>query len=90
MKLNGTKNLPALAVVVAVALLGAIAGVVYHRGNAPAEPPRAGTVAHFSLSNPRLPAPAVAFQDVSGQDVPLSSFRGKVDRKSTRLNSSHT
>jgi thiol-disulfide isomerase/thioredoxin len=78
MTLNSIKNKRALAVVVAVAVLGAVTGVVYHRGNAPAVPPRAGTVAHFSLSSPRLPAPAIAFQNGNGQEVALSSFKGQV------------
>lgn len=72
------KNRRVRAVVVAVALLGAISGIFYHRGVAPETPPRMGTVAHFSLSNPRPPAPRVAFQDGSGREVPLADFKGQV------------
>ena len=73
------RNFLVVAAVVAAVVVGSLMGVLRHRSDVPGgPPPLAGTVAHFSLSNPRLPAPAVAFRDRDGADVPLSSFRGRV------------
>jgi thiol-disulfide isomerase/thioredoxin len=63
------------AVIVAVAVTLVSTHRADDRGGIP---PLTGTVAHFSLSNPRLPAPAVAFSDVEGKDVTFSAFRGRV------------
>jgi thiol-disulfide isomerase/thioredoxin len=78
MNLQLPKNWRTPAVVLAIAVLGAVSGVLFHRGNAPEAPPRAGTVAHFSLSIPRPPAPEVAFQDGNGHEVHLADFKGQV------------
>jgi thiol-disulfide isomerase/thioredoxin len=69
----------AVAAIVAFALAGALTGVLIHRtGGSGGVLPLAGTVAHFSLSNPRLPAPAVTVQDGDGREVGLADFRGRV------------
>jgi thiol-disulfide isomerase/thioredoxin len=81
-----TRRFPTTVLVVAAVLglvvLGGVAGIVHYRSthyrsNAPALP-LAGTVAHFSLSTPRLPAPAVAVTDVGGNMVDLSALRGRI------------
>jgi thiol-disulfide isomerase/thioredoxin len=71
------------AAVVAVVVLGGVAGIVHYRSSVPngVQPfsgPLSGAVAHFSLSNPRLPAPAADFRDVDGKEVSLAGFRGRV------------
>jgi thiol-disulfide isomerase/thioredoxin len=78
-----TRRFPSTFVVVvaiaAVIAAGAVTLVFTHRADDQGgSPPLAGTVAHFSLSNPRLPAPAVAFSDVEGKEVSLAAFRGRV------------
>lgn len=68
-----------VAAIVGLIVLGGVAGIVHYRSNEPAGAlPLAGTVAHFSLSNPRLPAPAVTVVDADGKDIALSQLRGRV------------
>lgn len=66
------------AIAVAIAA-GALTLILTHRGGETGgAPPLAGTVAHFSLSNPRLPAPEVTIADADGKDVSWPAFRGRV------------
>jgi len=68
-----------VAAIAAVIAAGAVTLIFTHRGgDSSGTPPLAGTVAHFSLSNPRLPAPDVAVGDVDGKDVPWSALKGRV------------
>jgi thiol-disulfide isomerase/thioredoxin len=69
----------AVAAIVAIAFAGVLTAVLIHRtGGSGGAVPLAGTVAHFSLSNPRLPAPQVTVQDGDGREVSLADFRGRV------------
>lgn len=68
-----------VAAIVALIVLGGIAGIAHYRPGGPGgTPPLAGTVAHFSLSNPRLPAPDAVVGDLDGKNLNLASFRGRV------------
>jgi thiol-disulfide isomerase/thioredoxin len=79
-----TRRFPSISVVIAaiaaaIVVAGAVTLVFTLRdGDSGGAPPLAGTVAHFSLSNPRLPAPGVAIGDLDGRDVPLEALRGRV------------
>jgi thiol-disulfide isomerase/thioredoxin len=78
-----TRRFPSTFLVVAVIATAIVAGAVtliftHRTDDQGGAPPLAGTVAHFSLSNPRLPAPDVAFSDVDGKEVSFSAFRGRV------------
>jgi thiol-disulfide isomerase/thioredoxin len=69
----------AVAAIAAIAFAGALTAVLTHRtGGSGGALPLAGTVAHFSLSNPRLPAPPVLIQDADGKEISLAEFRGRV------------
>lgn len=77
------RRFPSIFIVIvasAVAIAAGVAAIVFtHRGGeSTGAPPLSGTVAHFSLSNPRLPAPAVAVSDADGKEVPWSALRGRV------------
>jgi thiol-disulfide isomerase/thioredoxin len=65
-------------VLAAIAFAGAVTAVLMNRTGGSGGVPLAGTVAHFSLSNPRLPAPLVTFQDGDGREVSLTDFGGRV------------
>ena len=68
-----------VAAIVALVVLGGVAGIVHTRSGGPGGTlPLAGTVAHFSLSNPRLPAPDAVVSDPDGKSLSLASFRGRV------------
>ena len=68
-----------VAAIVALVVLGGVAGIVHTRSGDPGStPPLAGTVAHFSLSNPRLLAPDAVVSDPDGKSLPLASFRSRV------------
>ena len=59
--------------------MGGVAGIVHYRsGSIGSVPHLAGTVAHFSLSNPRLPAPDAVLSDPDGKTLSVASFRGRV------------
>ena len=78
-----TRRLPntvlIVAAIVALVVLGGVAGIVHYRSGGPVgTPPLAGTVAHFSLSNPRLPAPDAVLGDSDGRNLSLASLRGRV------------
>jgi thiol-disulfide isomerase/thioredoxin len=69
----------AVAAIAAIAFLGALTAVLIRpSGDSGGALPLAGTVAHFSLSNPRLPAPPVTIQDGDGREIALADFRGRV------------
>jgi thiol-disulfide isomerase/thioredoxin len=69
----------AVAAIAAIAFAGALTAVfTYRSGGSGGALPLAGTVAHFSLSNPRLPAPPVVVQDGDGRGISLADFRGRV------------
>ncbi len=68
-----------VAAIVALVVLGGVAAIVHIRSAGPdGTLPLAGTVAHFSLSNPRLPAPDAVVSDPDGKSLSLASFRGRV------------
>lgn len=68
-----------VAAIVALVVLGGVAGIVHYRPGGPGgTPPLTGTVAHFSWSNPRLPAPDAMMSDPDGKSLSLASFRGRV------------
>jgi thiol-disulfide isomerase/thioredoxin len=69
-----------VAAVLAAVVLGGGAALVHYRSRIQdGALPLAGTVAHFSLSTPRLPAPAVSVGDTDGNTLALpSSLNGQV------------
>jgi thiol-disulfide isomerase/thioredoxin len=74
------KSVLVVAAVLAAVVLGGVAAFVHYRSQAGnGALPLAGTVAHFSLSTPRLPAPAVSVADADGAAIALpSSLNGRV------------